>query len=118
MATPATKPIRVKVVYDFDQGKFRTVPPKPELKVRAYVEFYTDIKGATVDVLLDPASAFNPAEYKTGQKPMKVTKPFGKGMIWCGGTYPSPKGGLDTAPITIDPKSREYGSHSDDGGTT
>jgi len=77
MATPATKPIRVKVVYDFDQGKFRTVPPKPELKVRAYVEFYTDIKGATVDVLLDPASAFNPAEYKTGQKPIKVTKPFG-----------------------------------------
>ena len=116
MATPATKPIRVKVVYDFDQGKFHTVPRKPELKVRAYVEFYTDIKGATVDVLLDPARAFNPAEYRTGQKPIKVTKPFGKGMIWCGGTYPSPEG-FGTTPITINPKSREYGSHSDDGGT-
>ena len=116
MATPSAKPIRVKVMYDFLNGKFHTEPRTPELTVGAEVEFYTDIKGATVDVLLDPASAFNPAEYKTGQKPIKVTKPFGKGMIWCGGTYPSSKS-LGTTPIKIDPKLREYGSHCDDGTT-
>jgi hypothetical protein len=117
MATPAAKPIRVKVVYDFRNGNFHTVPRKPRLKIKAYVEFYTDIKEAKVDVLLDPARAFRPAEYKTGQKKLiHVTKRFGKGMIWCGGTYPSPQG-FGTPPITINPKSREYGFHIDDGST-
>lgn len=113
MATPSAKLIRVKVEYDFLHGKFHTEPRKPELTVGAEVEFYTDIKGATVDVLLDPVRAFHPAEYKTGQEPIHVTESFAKGMIWCGGTYPST--GLDPKPIEIDPKLREYGSHSEDG---
>ena len=114
MATASAKPIRVKVEYDFAHGKFHTEPRKPELTVGAEVEFYTDIKGATVDVLLDPARAFHPAEYKTGQEPIHVTESYGKGMIWCGGTYPSSEG-VGTGPIKIDPKDREYGSHSEDG---
>jgi len=116
MATPAAKPTRVKVMYDFLQGNFHTEPQKPHLKAGTDVEFYTDIPGATVDVLLEPAGAFEPAEYKTGQPPVHVTKPFEMGMIWCGGTYPSSKG-LGTTPIKIDPKLREYGFHCDDGTT-
>lgn len=120
MATAETnpKPIRVKVEYHFENKshKFNTVPEKPILKKGAYVEFYSDDPGATVEVLLDPSRAFQPNHYKTGGRPVLVTESFGNGTIWCGGTYPLPA--VDPhhppPPIRIDPSERQFGSHSTD----
>jgi hypothetical protein len=117
-AQPAREPKRVKLSYDFTHNTFTTIPETPVLKKGDRVTFKPSSRGDHVHVILRPADAFDPPEFKTGDSPVKVLKSV-EGMIWCGGTYHDPKAvpGKGTRPpeITIKPEEGSaYGAHTVD----
>ena len=76
------------------------------------MEFVSD--QGSLDVLLEPAEAYQPSRFRTGDAPILVIKEA-KGMIWCGGRFEvSSAGTLGNAQqITIDPTEKRFGEHND-----
>jgi len=110
-AQPAREPKRVKLSYDFTHKTLITSPRTPVLKKGDRVTF-TSPQGE-VHVLLRPADAFSPAEFKKGDPPVKVVKNV-EGTIWCGGKYRDGEG-ITATEINIVPRENgDWGAHTVD----
>jgi hypothetical protein len=102
MATATAKIKEIRLNYNFSKRTIKTVPRIVRLKKGEAIEFIS--KQGTLHVLLTPASAYQPAEFRTGDAPV-IVKRVVKGMFWCGGTF---RTGSKT--ITINPADKQYGS--------
>jgi hypothetical protein len=111
MPTQSGETIEVTLECIVQKEKTKVVadPPLPVLKEGNSITFKTP-NGGTLDLLLSPKDAFVTHTFKTGDKPVHVTK-SGKATVWCGGTFH----GDYEKPIIIRPAPGHFGVHSEDG---
>jgi len=113
MATAKENNVQVRMNYKEVDGEVEFTPKKVHLKQGDVVEFLCD-QGA-LNLIFDPADAYHPHTFRTGDPPVQVKK-SAKGTIWCGGTFHiNAAYGGQTQTITIDPKKKRYGSTNDPG---
>jgi len=103
---PKTHRVTLTYGYAVTASNLRTVKKGDKITFRS--------NQGDLDLVLTPKHRFEKNTFKTGDKPILVTE-SGSCKIWCGGDFLFHPPSLPTnGHVKIDPRSKKFGTHSED----